>query len=121
MQYLENCAQVIVDIEVVEGLLRPENLEVSLRYVLKHATGRGGNIFLLFDTSGKPNHFVASRRRWLQSQERDGARQESKTRGMTLSIKEPRQKLRRAPTAPCKRLCLSKARHQLEKKKTIGS
>ena len=38
---------------------------------------RGGNIFQLFDTSEKPNHFVASRRRWLESQGRDGARQES--------------------------------------------
>ena len=51
--YLESCAQVIVDIEVVERLLRPENLEVSLRYVLKHATRRGSNIFQLFDTSEK--------------------------------------------------------------------
>ena len=75
--YLESCAQVVVDIEVVGRLLRPENLEVSLRYVLKHATGRGSNIFQLFDTSEKPNHFVASRRRWLESQGRDGARQES--------------------------------------------
>ena len=33
-----SCAQVIVDIDVVERLLWPENLEVSLRYVLKHAT-----------------------------------------------------------------------------------
>ena len=41
--YLESCAQVIVDIEVVESLLRPENLEVSLRYVLKHSTRRGSN------------------------------------------------------------------------------
>ena len=53
--YLESCAQVIVDIEVVETLLTPGNLEVSLRYVLKHAE--------------KPNHFVASRR-WLGSQEK---------------------------------------------------
>ena len=36
--YLESCAQVMVDNGVVERLLRPENLEVSLRYVLKHAT-----------------------------------------------------------------------------------
>ena len=36
--YLESCAQIKVDIEVVERLLRPENLEVSLRYVSKHAT-----------------------------------------------------------------------------------
>ena len=33
----------MMDIEVVESLLRPENLEVSLRYVLKHATTRGSN------------------------------------------------------------------------------
>ena len=61
---------------MVERLLRPENLEVSLRYVLKHSTRRGSNIFQLLDTLEKPNHFVASRRRWLESQERDGARQE---------------------------------------------
>ena len=75
--YLESCAQIIVDIEVVERLLRPENLEVSLKYVLKHATGRGSNIFQLSDTSEKkPNHFVASRKRWLESQGRNGAREE---------------------------------------------
>ena len=75
--YLGNCAQVIVEIELVESLLRPENFEVSLRYVLKHVTHRGRNIFQLFDTSEKPHHFVASRRRWLESQERDDARQEN--------------------------------------------
>ena len=76
--YLESCAQVRVDIEVVESLQRSENLEVSLKYVLKHATGRGSNIFQLSDTSEKkPNHFVASRKRWLESQGRNGALQES--------------------------------------------
>ena len=39
--YLENCAPVKVEIELVESLLRPEDLEVSLRYVLKHATYKG--------------------------------------------------------------------------------
>ena len=77
VDYLESCAQILLDIEVVDRLLRPENLEVSLRYVLKHATGRSSNIFQPFDTSEKPNHFVASRRRWLESQGRDGARQEN--------------------------------------------
>ena len=33
--YLESCAQVTVDIDVVERLLRPENLEVSLRLCLE--------------------------------------------------------------------------------------
>ena len=36
--YLETCAHVTVKIDSVECLLRPENLEVSLRYVLKHVT-----------------------------------------------------------------------------------
>ena len=38
--YLEKCAQVKVKIDLVESLLRPENLEVSSRYVLKHANYR---------------------------------------------------------------------------------
>ena len=75
--YVASCAQIIVDVKVVESLLRPENLEVSLRYVLKHATGRGSNIFQLFGTSERPNHFEASRRRWLESQGENGARQEN--------------------------------------------
>ena len=64
--YLGNCAQVTVNMDVVESLLRPENLEVSLRYVLEPANYGGSNIFQLFDTSEMPNHFVASRRRWLE-------------------------------------------------------
>ena len=62
---------------MLKRLLRPENLEVSLRDVLKHATCGCSNMFQLFDTSEKPNHFVTSRRRWLESQGRDGARLEN--------------------------------------------
>ena len=43
---------------MVGRLLRPENLEVSLKCVLKHATSRGSNTFQLFDTSEKLNHFA---------------------------------------------------------------
>ena len=43
--YLEKCAQVTVKIDLVESLLKPENLEVSLRYVLKHANYGSSNIF----------------------------------------------------------------------------
>ena len=42
---LENCAHVKVDIGVLESLLKPENLEVSQRYVLKYSTRRGSYIF----------------------------------------------------------------------------
>ena len=43
--YLETCAHVTVKIDLVESLLKPENLEVSLRYVLKHANYGSSNIF----------------------------------------------------------------------------
>ena len=43
--YLENFAHVKVDIEVMESLMEPENLEVFLRYVLKYSTRGGSNIF----------------------------------------------------------------------------
>ena len=75
--HLENCANVKVDVEVLESLMEPENLEISLWYILKHSTRGGSNIFQLFDTSEKPNHFVASRRRWLESLGQNGTRRES--------------------------------------------
>ena len=61
--YPENRANVKVGIEVLEHLMEPENLEISPRYILKYSTRGVSNIFQLFDTSEKPDHFVASRRR----------------------------------------------------------
>ena len=58
-------------------MLRPENLEVSSRCVLKHATYGGSNIFQLFETAEKPDHLVASRRRWLESLGSNDARHEN--------------------------------------------
>ena len=63
--YLENCANVKVGVEVLESLMEPENLEIFLWYILKNSTRGGSNIFQLFDTSEKLDHFVASRTRWL--------------------------------------------------------
>ena len=65
--YLENCANMKVDIEVLERLMEPENREISLRYTLKYSTRGGSNIFQLFDTSEKQDRFVATRKRWLES------------------------------------------------------
>ena len=44
---------------------------------MKHANYGGSNSIQLFDTTEKPKHLVASRRRWLEIQGRDDARQES--------------------------------------------
>ena len=49
--YLENYANVKVDVEVLERVMEPENLEISPRNVLKYSTRGGSNIFQLFDTS----------------------------------------------------------------------
>ena len=107
----------MVDILVVERLPRSENLEVSLR----HATGRGSNIFQL-DTSERPNHFVASRRRWLESQGRNGARQENgQKEWYDLQYQGARAKAPPCPDSTSQTLLLSEARRQLEKKKTTGS
>ena len=74
---LERCADVNVDFEALERLLEPEEVEVCLRYIFKYATRRGSNIFQLFDTTEKKQHFVASRRRWLEHQGERVALQES--------------------------------------------
>ena len=69
--YLERCADINVDVEALERLMEPEEVEVCLRFILKFSTRRGSNIFQLFDNE-KKDHFVASRRRWLDHQgERD--------------------------------------------------
>ena len=43
--YLENCAQVIVENDLVENLLRPENLEVSLKVRLEARNLQGAATF----------------------------------------------------------------------------
>ena len=43
--YLENCANVIVDSEVLERLMEPEKLEISPRYILKYSTRGGSTTF----------------------------------------------------------------------------
>ena len=58
--------------------MEPENEEVSLRYIVKYSMRGGSNIFQLFETAEKKDQFVASRKRWLESQ---GKRQQSKKVG----------------------------------------
>ena len=72
--YLEKCANMKVDIEVLERLMEPENLEITLRYTLKYST-RGGSNFSSSSTHQR-NGFVANRKR-LESQGKNGAQQES--------------------------------------------
>ena len=64
--YPETCADVKVDVEAVDRLIEPEEVEVCLRYTLKYSTRRGSSIFLFFDTEEKKEHFVASRRCWFE-------------------------------------------------------
>ena len=50
---LESCIDIRVEIKTLERLMEPGEAEVCLRYILKHATRRGSNIFQLFDTKEK--------------------------------------------------------------------
>ena len=68
--YLESCVQVKVDVDGVERLLWPENLEVSQRYVLSHAIGGSSNTREAEPLRGKQKTMVGK-------SGRDGARQES--------------------------------------------
>ena len=57
--------------------MEPEDEEVRLRCILKYLTREGSDIFQLFGTEEKKDQFLASRRRWLESQGRQVAVQES--------------------------------------------
>ena len=75
--YLEHCANTKADIKALERAMEPENQEISLRYILKFSTRGGSTIFQLFDTSERQDHFVANRKRWLESEGKNVAQQES--------------------------------------------
>ena len=88
---------------------------------MKHATCRASNSFQFFDTSEKPNHFVASRRRWLESQGSDDAKQENgRNEWNDLGYQGAKAKAPPCPTALCRLFGLSKARRRPEKKKRIA-
>ena len=118
--YLEKYAQVIVKIDLLESFLRPENLEVSLRYVLMHAS-YGAVISSSSSTQQKSRITLLQTEDdgWKGRRETMRGRRVGETSRTTLGIKEPRQKLRRNPTAHHRLPCLSKARRRLEKKKKI--
>ena len=76
VNYLENCADIKVDIDALARSIEPEDEGVCLRYVQKNSTRGGSNIFMLFDTSEKKDHLVANRRRWLEHPRGRAATQE---------------------------------------------
>ena len=120
--YLQNCAHVKVDIEALESLLKPENREISLRYILTYSTRGGSNIFQLFDTSEKQDHFVANRKRWLESQVNNGAQQESgQNEWHDIEYQGMMVKAPPCPERTLKRSCRSKVRFHPGRKKAIRS
>ena len=106
-----------VDTDVLESLLKPENLEVS-KVRPRVLNEKRQQFFQLFDTSEKPNLFVACRRRSLESQGKMvHGKRVGKTSGMIFSFKEQWQKPRRArqdPTnaVPAAKLVVSQRRRR---------
>ena len=60
-----------IDIEALERLMKPEDEEACLRYILKYPTREEAAKFSSSLTQ-KKDHFVASRRRWLERQGEGG-------------------------------------------------
>ena len=60
--YLERSADSKRDMEALERLMEPEEIEVCLRYILKYATRRRSNIFLLFETEENKGPFCGRER-----------------------------------------------------------
>ena len=88
--FLENCANMKVNIEVLERLIEPDNLEISLRYILKYSTRGGSNVFYSSSTHQR-NRATSwqSEKRWLEGQGKTvHSKRVGKTSGMILSIKE---------------------------------
>ena len=92
----EETAHVKVDIEVLESLMEPENLEVSPRYVLKYST-RGDFPALRHIRETEP---LRGKQKTMAGGEIVHGKRVGKTRGMIFSFKEQWQKPRRAPTGP---------------------
>ena len=106
--YLEKCADIKVDIEALGALDRARRRRSLCKVHLEVLDEREQQYFPVLTQARKKDHLVANRRRWLEHQ------------GQRVAMQERWQKPRRAPTEPCKRPCLSKARHQLEKKQAVG-
>ena len=99
--YLENCAHVKVDIKVLEILLKPENLEVSPRYVLKYST-RTPAIFSSSSTHqrSRTTSWQVEDDGWRVKEKMVHGKRVGKTSGMILSIKEQWQRPRRVSKGP---------------------
>ena len=67
--YLNENDSMKVGIEELELLLGPEESEVDLRYILRHARkNMGRKIFEIFSSKGQSGFLVASRARWDERQ-----------------------------------------------------
>ena len=87
-------ADVKVDMEALERLMEPEEVEVCLTYILKFVRRRGSNIFQLFDTEEKKGPFRGKQEALVGAPRREGSltRKLDNVCGITISIKEQWQK-----------------------------
>ena len=63
-QYMNKSDSIKVEIEELESLLGPEDLEVNLRQILRYASRKGGRIFEIFSSKEQSEHLAATRVRW---------------------------------------------------------
>ena len=77
--YLEKCINIKVEIAALELSMEPEDSEVCLRYILKHAKRKGSSIFEIFDTKDMKDHlWQAGGVGWSTKEEGSFARKRAK-------------------------------------------
>ena len=89
---LQSCAQIVVEIEAEERLPRPENLEVSSKYVLTATFSSSST-----QQKSRTTSWQAEDDDWKVREETVHSKRVGKTNGMTLGIKKLGQK---SPAVP---------------------
>ena len=75
--YLDKSDELRVEVRESEHRMGPEDSEVNLLYILTQASRRSSsNIFEIYSTSGRSDHLLASRKRWVNYQEKKVEQQE---------------------------------------------
>ena len=87
-----------VEIKTLERLMQPGEAEVCLRYILKHATRRGSNMFQLFDTKEKKGPFRGKQKALVEAPKERGV---GLARKLAKCVARPKCQGRMANAPPC--------------------
>ena len=74
--YQDKSNDMKLEVRELEHQVGPEDSEVNLMHILTLASRKGSSILEVFSTSGRSDHSVASRNRWVNHQKKKVEQQE---------------------------------------------